>query len=175
MTTAAAPPIVVGRVRKPHGLKGELAIFPLTDDPAAVFVAGRVLQLRDLRGELVGEVVIEAARIYHRECLICFRDHERRESVEGYRNLFLAVARGDLPPLEPGEVYQQEMIGWAVRDEHDEPLGIVSEVYDLPQGPTIEVQGARREFLLPFRAEYVKQVDRDGRRLVVAVPPGLLE
>ena len=172
MTGAAALPIVVGRVRKPHGLKGELAIFPITDDPAAVFVVGRAIQLRDLAGDLVGEVVIEQVRLYHRECLLKFKDHDRREAVDGYRQLFLAVPRSALAPLEDGEVYQQELVGWTVRDESDEPLGIVSEVYDLPQGPTIEVQGPKREFLLPFRAEYVKHVDRTARRLVVSVPEG---
>jgi 16S rRNA processing protein RimM len=175
MTDAAAPPIVVGRVRKPHGLKGELAIFPLTDDPEAVFVVGRAIQLRDLAGDLVGDVVIEQVRLYHRECLLKFKDHDRREAVDDYRQLFLAVPRDVLAPLEDGEVYQQELVGWAVRDESNEPLGIVSEVYDLPQGPTIEVQGPTREFLLPFRAEYVKQVDREARRLVVSVPAGWLD
>jgi 16S rRNA processing protein RimM len=173
MTDAVAPPIVVGRVRKPHGLKGELAVFPLTDDPEAVYVVGREMQLRDLAGELVGNVVIEQVRIYHRECLVKFRGHDRREAVDPYRTLFLAVARDVLAPLEEGEVYQQELLGWAVRDAADEPVGIVSEVYDLPQGPTLEIQGPKREFLLPFRAPYVKEVDRAGRRLVVDVPPEL--
>jgi 16S rRNA processing protein RimM len=173
MTDAVAPPIVVGRVRKPHGLKGELAVFPLTDDPEAVYVVGREMQLRDLAGELVGNVVIEQVRIYHRECLVKFRGHDRREAVDPYRTLFLAVARDVLAPLEEGEVYQQELLGWAVRDVADEPVGIVSEVYDLPQGPTLEIQGPKREFLLPFRAPYVKEVDRAGRRLVVDVPPEL--
>ena len=173
MTDAAAPPIVVGRVRKPHGLKGELAVFPLTDDPEAVYVVGREIQLRDLAGELVGNVVIEQVRIYHRECLVKFRGHDRREAVDPYRTLFLAVAREVLAPLEEGEVYQQELLGWAVRDAADEPVGIVSEVYDLPQGTTIEIQGPKREFLLPFRAPYVTEVDRAGRRLVVDVPPEL--
>jgi 16S rRNA processing protein RimM len=173
MTDAVAPPIVVGRVRKPHGLKGELAVFPLTDDPEAVYVVGREMQLRDLAGELVGNVVIEQVRIYHRECLVKFRGHDRREAVDPYRTLFLAVAREVLAPLEEGEVYQQELLGWAVRNAADEPVGIVSEVYDLPQGPTIEIQGPKREFLLPFRAPYVKEVDREGRRLVVDVPPEL--
>ncbi len=174
MPDAVAPPIVVGRVRKPHGLKGELAIFPLTDDPEVVFVAGRTLQLLDLSGEQVGEVEIVQARIYHRECLLRFKDHDRREAVEDYRQLFVAVSRDVVVPLEEGEVYQQELVGWSVRDEADEPLGIVSAVYDLPQGTTIEIQGPHREFLLPFRAEYVKQVDRSTRRLVASVPEGLL-
>jgi len=175
MTEAAAPPIVVGRVRKPHGLKGELAIFPLTDDPEAVFVVGREIQLRDLAGELVGSVVVDQVRLYHRECLLKFKGHDRREAVDGYRTLFLAVAREVLAPLEDGEVYHQELVGWAVRDESDEPVGIVSEVYDLPQGLTIEIQGPKREFLLPFRAEYVKQVNREARRLVVSVPEDWLK
>lgn len=172
---ADTPPIVVGRVRKPHGLKGEVAIFPLTDRAEQVFAAGRTVQLVDLSGALVGEVEIGHSRIYHRECLLKFRGHESREAVEEYRNLFVAVPRDTLDPLGDDEVYQQELIGWAVRDTAGEPLGLVSEVYDLPQGATIEVQGPKREFLLPFRGEYVKRIDREERLLVVEVPPGLLE
>jgi 16S rRNA processing protein RimM len=171
----AAPPIVIGRVRKPHGLKGEVAVFPLTDDPEAMFATGRVVQLVDLRGESVTAVTIAAARIYHRECLLRFEGHDRREAVDGYRGLFLAVPRDEVAPLEEGEVYLRELIGFAVRDEQDHALGLVSEVYELPQGPTIEVQGPKREFLLPLIGEYVKTIDRAGRRLVVAVPDGLLE
>ena len=172
---ASAPPIVGGRVRKPHGLKGELSIFPLTDDPDAVFVAGRTLTVLDLAGTELGTVTLGATRGYHREWLLRFAGHESRESVDGYRGRFLAVDRDVLRPLDDGEVYLQELVGVAVRDEQDAPLGIVSEVYDLPAGPGIEVQGARREFLLPFRGEYVKHTDRDGRKLVVAVPDGLLD
>ncbi|MGH7582075.1 MAG: ribosome maturation factor RimM [Gemmatimonadales bacterium] len=172
---AEAPAIVVGRVRKPHGLKGEVAIYPLTDQPQAVFAPGRTLQLLDLGGAPAGEVVVEQSRIYHRECLIKFAGRERREDVESLRQLFVAVPRGEMAPLAEGEVYQQELIGWAVRDEGDQPLGIVSAVYELPQGPTIEVQGAERQFLLPFRGEYVTVVDRAARRLVVRIPDGLLE
>jgi 16S rRNA processing protein RimM len=173
--TGSAPPIVVGRVRKPHGLKGELSIFPLTDEPEAVFVRGRTLRVLDLRGDELGTVTLDTARGYHREVLLKFTDHASREAVEHYRGLFLAVGRDELPPLDEGEVYLQDLVGFAVRDEADAPLGIVSEVYDLPAGPVIEVQGPKREFLLPFRAEYVRQTDREGRRLVVTVPDGLLD
>jgi 16S rRNA processing protein RimM len=173
--TDAAPPIVVGRVRKPHGLKGEVSIFPLTDDPEGVFVSGRSLFLLDLRGDVVGEVAVTQSRVYHRECLVKFAGHNERATVDDYRGRFLAVRREELPPLEEGEVYLQELVGYAVRDEADEALGLVSAVYDLPQGPTIEVQGPEREFMLPFRTEYVKQTDRAGRRLVVSVPPGLMD
>lgn len=173
--TDTAPPIVVGRVRKPHGLKGEVAIFPLTDDPAAVYLAGRELSVLDLAGRVVGMVTVESARGYHREWLLRLTGFADRNAVESLRERFLAVERGVLRPLEDGEVYLQELVGFAVRDEADAALGIVSEVYDLPAGPVIEVQGAKREFLLPFRGEYVKHTDRDGRRLVVAIPDGLID
>ncbi len=173
--TDDALPIVVGRVRKPHGLKGELSIFPLTDDPDTVFVPGRELRLLDLGGNELGRLELEAGRGYHREWLLRFAGHGDRNAVEDYRGRFLAVARDELPPLEEGEVYLQELVGFAVRDEQDAPLGIVSDVYDLPAGPVIEVQGPAREFLLPFRGEYVLETDRDLRRLVVQVPEGLLD
>lgn len=174
MNDAAAPPIVVGRVRKPHGLKGELAIFPLTDDAHGVYTVGRILKLLDLRGDVQGEVRIIQARVYHRECLVRIAGHSERREVDKYRGMFLAVERADLPPLADGEVYVQELQGFAVRNAADEALGIVTAVYELPQGPVIEVQGPEREFLLPFRAEYVKETDREGRRLVVDVPDGLM-
>jgi 16S rRNA processing protein RimM len=175
MVAVAGDPIVVARVRKPHGLKGELAIYPLTDDPVAVFTAGRTLHVVTLAGEVVGAVRVEAARGYHREWLLRLHDHATREAVEGYREHFLAVDRSVLPPLEDGEVYQQELVGYAVRDEAGEALGLVTAVYELPAGVTIEVQGAKREFLLPFRGEYVLETDTAGRRLVVRVPDGLLD
>jgi ribosomal 30S subunit maturation factor RimM len=80
-----------------------------------------------------------------------------------------------LPALDEGEVYQQDLVGFAVHDPAGIPLGIVSAVYDLPAGLTIEVQGPVREFLLPFRGEYVQRTDTAGRRLVVTVPDGLLD
>lgn len=171
----AAPPIVVGRVRKPHGLKGELAIFPLTDDPAEVFVQGRTLRVLDLRGDELGTVTLETTRGYHREWLLKFTGHASREAVDGYRGHFLAVGRDELPPLDEGEVYLRDLVGFAVRDGDDQALGIVSEVYDLPGGPVIEVQGAKREFMLPFRGEYIRETDRNGRRLTVTIPDGLLD
>jgi 16S rRNA processing protein RimM len=175
MTDVTPAPIVVGRVRKPHGLKGELAIFPLTDSPDEVFTVGRELRVLNLGGEQVGLVTLAGSRSFHREWLVRFTGYADRTAVEEFRQHFLASTREELPALEEGEVYERDLVGFAVRDESDTPLGIVSEVYELPTGLAIEIQGPKREFLLPFRAEFVKHTDREGRRLVVAVPDGLLD
>jgi 16S rRNA processing protein RimM len=135
--------VVVGRLRKPHGLKGDCNLFPLTDDPAQIFAPGREIWVIDLAGKV--------------------RAH------------FLSVPPEALGPLTEDEVYLHELDGFAVRLPDETPLGLVSAVYELPAGLMIQVQGPKREFLLPYKKEFVQQVDRAGRRLVVTPPEGLLE
>ncbi|MFL5496194.1 MAG: ribosome maturation factor RimM [Gemmatimonadales bacterium] len=173
---ADARHLVVGRLRKPHGLKGDTTLFPLTDDPAAVFAAGRKVWLVGLDGETVaGPVTIERSRPYHREWLIKFQGADERDALDPWRGLFLAVPADELAPPEGDEVYLHELEGFSVRLPDETPLGLVSAVYELPAGLMIEVQGPRREFLLPYKKEFVRQVDRGARRLVVTPPDGLLE
>ena len=176
MGDAEARHLVVGRLRKPHGLKGESAVFPLTADPALVFAVGRSVWLKDLAGETVaGPLVIDRSRPFHREWLIAFKGYADRRAVEPLGGLFLAAEASGLTPLEEGEVYQHELVGFAVQDEAEQPLGLVTDFSDLPAGLTLEVQGPKREWLLPFRKEFVVRVDRDARKLVVRLPEGMTE
>jgi 16S rRNA processing protein RimM len=168
--------LAVGRLRKPHGLKGECAVFPLTGDPATVFAPGRRLVRLELDGEVVGEpVVVERSRQFHREWLVKFRGFEARDALEAWRGQILGAAADELVPPAGDEVYVHELEGFAVRKADGTPLGLVTAVYDLPAGLTLEVQGQTREFLLPFRKPFVGQVLRNERALVVELPEGLLE
>ena len=174
--SADARQMVVGRLRKPHGLKGDLTLFPITDDPETVFAPGRSVWLVGLDGQTVaGPVTIERSRSYHREWLVKFAGADRREAIDPWRGLFLAVPAGELAPPKGDEVYLHELDGFAVRLPDGTPLGLVTAVYQPPSGLMIEVQGPKREFLLPYKKEFVKQVDRAGRRLVVTPPEGLIE
>ena len=153
-----------------------MTIFPLTDAPDRALAQGRVLRRLDLRGEVVGEpVVVERSRAYHREWLLKFAGTDSRDGLEGWGGQFLAAPSTELDPPAEGEVYLYELAGFAVRREDDTPLGIVSDVFELPGGLTLEVQGPKREFLLPYRQEYIRRVDRAGRLLIVAPPEGLIE
>ena len=168
--------LVVGRLRKPHGLKGDVTLFPITDAPEAVFAPGRSVWLVGLDGATVaGPLVIERSRAYHREWLIKFGGAERREDVDPWRGLFLTAPADQLEPPKDDEVYLHELDGFAVRLPDETPLGLVSGVYELPSGLMIEVQGPKREFLLPYKKEFVVGVERKERRLVVRVPNGLLD
>jgi 16S rRNA processing protein RimM len=168
--------LVVGRLRKPHGLKGDCAVFPLTDHPDLAFALGRSVWAVDLAGEeIAGPLEITRARGHHREWLLMFRGRGSLEAVKPLAGTFLVAPAEELPPLEGDEVYLDELPGFAVQDATGNPLGLVTAWYELPAGLTLEVQGPKREFLLPYKKEMVKTVDRDARKLVVDVPEGLLE
>lgn len=174
--TPDARHVVVGRLRKPHGLKGDMTLFPLTDEPESVLGAGCEVWLVGLDGAVVaGPLTIERSRSYHREWLVKFAGAGVREAIEPWRGLFLAVPPGRLTPPAEGEVWIHELDGFSVRRPDGTALGLVSAVYEMPAGLMIEVQGPRREFLLPYRKEFVLEVNRAERRLVVEPPEGLIE
>ena len=168
--------LVVARLRKPHGLKGDYAIFPLTSDPDAVFAPGKSLVRLGLDGAVLGEPVrIERSRGYHREWLVKFQDVESRDLLDTWRGQFLGAPADELTPPAEGEVYLHELEGFAVRQVDGTPLGLVTSLFDLPAGLTLEVQGPKREFLLPFRKEFVRAVRREARVLEVELPDGLVD
>lgn len=174
--TADARHLVVGRLRKPHGLKGEIAVFPLTDTPEQVFVPGQPVWIMDLSGTLVaGPFPVERSRGYHRDWLLKVEGVEERDAWVPWRGFFIGVPQDRLPPPQDDEVYLHELAGFSVRNGAGDALGIVSDVYEMPAGVVIEVQGPKREFLLPYRREFVTAVDREARRLTVEPPAGLLD
>jgi ribosomal 30S subunit maturation factor RimM len=92
--------LVVGRLRKPHGLKGNVAIFPLTSDPDLVFAAGQQVGVKGLDGEFVHEsLTIEWSAKYHREWILKFKGMDRVEDVEwvGVSFLRLPTPRSGAP------------------------------------------------------------------------------
>lgn len=176
MCAAETRHLVVGRLRKPHGLKGDCAVFPLTGEPEVVFAPGRALWVKDLAGEIVaGPLVVERSRSYHREWLVAFEGHPDRSAVEPLSGSFLAAPAEELAPPSGDEVYLHELAGFAVRDEAGTALGLVTDLSELPGGLMLEVQGPKREWLLPYRRQYVVRVDREARTLVVRLPEGMTE
>lgn len=177
MTGSESPRyFAVGRLRKPHGLKGECAVYPLTSEPEKVFEPGKRLVRLSLEGAVLGEpVVVERSRHFHREWLVKFRGLDTRDGLEPWRGQFLGADARDLQPPDEDEVYVHELQGFTVRRVDGSAVGLVTDVYDLPGGLTIEVQGPKREFLLPFRKEFVTEIRRAERVLIVTLPEGLLE
>ena len=167
--------LAVARFRKPHGLKGEAVVFPLTDEPDAVFVPGRVLVPVDDEGRPTGvEVVIQKARPYQRHWLISFEGITDRAVLRSWGAVTFGADRSELRAPEEGEMYLHEIPGSHVVEDGVE-IGIVREIVGVPGGSVLVVERDGKEHLIPFRDPIVKRLDRENRRIEVVLPPGLLE
>ncbi len=171
--------VIVGRIRRAHGLRGEVVVEAITDEPAAVFAAGRRVLAGTVDGELDpdgGELRVGAMRPFKNEMiLVHFEEIADREAAEQWRDRFVLVPGGELAPLEDGEAYVHELRGMFVELENGERVGAVRDVFELPQGYMVEVERGTGSVMIPLQEEFLVQLDRAGRRIVVALPEGMLE
>jgi 16S rRNA processing protein RimM len=166
---------LVARFSKPHGLKGEAVVHVLTDQPERVFVPGCALTPLDEAGCPSGPpLTIEQARAYHRRWLLKFREIAARTPLESWGNVGLAVPASTLPPPVEGRLTTEEIAGATVTAA-GRPIGTARGLIPVPGGELLVVEHEGREVLIPFRAPIVERVDRAGREIAIAPPPGLLE
>lgn len=171
--------VIVGRVRKVHGLQGELVVEPITDRPDAIFASGRRVVAGTHEGTISRdrrELTVRSARPFKGGYIVDFEGIDSREEAEKWRARFLLVPGAELPPLAPDEVFIHELYGMRVLLPDDAPLGVVEAVYELPQGLGLDVKrDAGGTVIIPWRDEVIARVDREARVLVVEPPEGLLD
>lgn len=170
--------LVVGQITKAHGTKGEVLVWPLTDSPDAVFVEGARLLAGDRDGNPGDEpewLEIETVRPYRRGVLVRFEGVFDRSGTEPLLRRYVLVESERVPPLEEGEVFYHQLLGAEVVTVDGERVGAVREVFETQPAHLLEVKGERGTHLIPFTKQVVREVDADGRRVVIDPPEGLLE
>jgi 16S rRNA processing protein RimM len=168
--------LVVGHVTKPHGTKGEIFVWPLTDHIDDVFEVGRTLQVEpDPEAESYDGLLIESVRSFKRGLLVKFEGFDDRNAIEGLTQRYLQIPISEAAPLEEGEVFFHQLIGLEVVTAEGEQVGKVREIYDT--GPThlLEVRTGSGPVLIPFTERVVKKIDVEGGVLTIKPPPGLLD
>jgi 16S rRNA processing protein RimM len=176
---AAPEHLVVGHITKPHGTKGELFVWPLTDRPDDVFAPGHPLLLGDEDGVVDADgptVVVATVRPFKRGLLVGFEGLESREDADELAQRYLLLPVAAVPPLKDGEVFYHDLLGMSVETVSGEPVGRVREVYETEPHHLLEVKSdAGKLHLIPFAERFVREVDVSGRKLVIDPPHGLLE
>lgn len=166
--------LVVGRVGKPHGVRGEVTVEVRTDDPDTRFAPGTSLRTDPVdRGPLT---VVEA-RPRSGGLVVAFEGVADRPGAEAIRGTVLVVDSADLPDLDvPDEWYDHELVGLAAVDPAGAPIGTVTDVVHSPAADLLVLRdGDGREHLVPFIAQMVPSVDVPGGRVVVDPPEGLFD
>jgi 16S rRNA processing protein RimM len=177
---AASGYVIVGRVKRAHGLKGELVVEPLTDAPDAVFAAGGRVFAGDVFGDAgaePGEVDITGMRPFGDNLLLFFGSVADRTAADLWRGRYLFLPADEIEEPAEGEVFVHELPGMKVVSAGADGIeyGEVSTTYELPQGLMLEVQlSTGSKAMIPFREEMIVRVDREGRIITVDVPEGLL-
>lgn len=166
--------VVIGRVAKVHGLRGELAVDVRTDSPEQRFAVGSTLDATLRAGE-VRHLTVSAARNHSGRLLVRFDGVDDRTAAEELRGALLIADTGSLPPTEdPEEFYDHELEGLAVVALDGEHVGTIREVLHGPGGELLAVDTNLGEVLIPFVHAIVPTVDLAGRRVVIDPPAGLL-
>ncbi len=162
----------VGVVTNTHGLKGEVKVFPTTDD------AGRYKKLKEVIINPEKENIklkIKAVRFFKNLVIVKFDGIDDINDVEKYKGKDLFVSRENAVPLEENEYYIADLIDMDVYDENDEKIGVL---YDVMQTGANDVYVINmddgRELLLPVIEETVLDVDLDNNKIKVHILDGLL-
>lgn len=163
----------VGRILRPHGLRGEV-IVEVSSDVAERFAPGSSLLLRRPGG---GQETLRvaAARAHGQGALVLFADRARREDVEDLRGCELEVAAAEVPPAPQGAFWQHEILGAICRDREAGELGVVAGLEDQGGGLLLRIEGPRGVLLVPFVEPFIARLDREARTLELTLPAGLIE
>ncbi|MGH3416686.1 MAG: ribosome maturation factor RimM [Actinocrinis sp.] len=166
--------LVVGRIGRAHGLRGEVTVEVRTDDPDLRFAAGATLETDPAAR---GPLTIAAGRAQGGRLVLLFEGVADRTGAEALRNTLLIVyADPDELPADPEEFFDHQLVGLRVVTVDGREVGTVSEMLHLPTQDVFAVKRADgREVLVPFVAEIVPDVDLDEGVVHVDPPPGLLE
>jgi 16S rRNA processing protein RimM len=166
--------LVVGRIGRAHGIRGDVFVDIRTDDPETRFAAGSVLVTDPAEA---GPLTVADARNHSGKFVVSFAGYTSRSAAETLRGIRLVIDSDELEPIDdPDEFHDHELVGLAVVLADDTPLGTVSEVIHGPAGELLAVaRTGGGEVLVPFIHDFVPEVDIAAGRVVVAPPEGLLD
>jgi 16S rRNA processing protein RimM len=168
--------LVVGRIGRPHGIRGDVVVEVRTDDPELRFAAGSVLATEPAAS---GPLTVVAARWHSGRLLVSFAGVHDRDRADELRGVLLVVDSAELEdPGEPDSYRDHQLIGLAVATTRGEHVGQVSDVLHHGQDLLVITGDGPRsgaEILVPFVAALVPEVDVPAGRLVIDPPRGLLD
>ncbi|WP_424529688.1 ribosome maturation factor RimM [Sphaerisporangium viridialbum] len=164
--------LVVGRIGRPHGIRGEVTVEVRTDDPEARFAPGTSLATEPAG---TGPLVVERMRWNKNILVLGFEGIADRNEAEELRDTILVIDSSEIPPPgDPDEFYDHQLIGLSVVTTGGEAVGEIVDVLHHGQDLLV-IQRDQGEVLIPFVKALVPEVDLDAKRVVVDAPPGLLD
>lgn len=166
--------LLVGRVLRPHGVRGELRIEIITDYPERLAQRAHFYLAHPGSPAAVQRYPVEGMRFHQKVLLLKLSGCDDRNAADELRGMLVQIPIEEAAPLEEGEYYLFQLIGVQVETEQGEQLGQVVEVIETGANDVYVVRGPRGEVLLPAVDEVVLELDLESKRMVVRPLPGML-
>ncbi|MEU6487642.1 ribosome maturation factor RimM [Streptomyces sp. NPDC046887] len=166
--------LVVARIGRAHGIKGEVTVEVRTDEPELRLAPGAVLATDPAA---TGPLTIETGRVHSGRLLLRFAGVSDRTGAEALRNtLLIADVDPDERPEDDEEFYDHQLIDLDVVLADGTAIGRITEISHLPSQDLFVVERPDgTEVMIPFVEEIVSEIDLDGQRAVITPPPGLID
>jgi 16S rRNA processing protein RimM len=166
--------LVVARIGRAHGIKGEVTVEVRTDEPELRLAPGAVLATDPASA---GPLTIETGRVHSGRLLLRFEGVSDRTAAEALRNtLLIADVDPDELPEEEDEYYDHQLIDLDVVTEDGTEVGRITEISHLPSQDLFIVERPDgSEVMIPFVGEIVTEIDLAEQKAVIAPPPGLID
>jgi 16S rRNA processing protein RimM len=161
----------VGVITSTHGVRGEVKVFPTTDD-AARFKKLKQVILDDGRQQIPMEIA--SVKFFKNMVILKFKGIDNINDVEKYRRARLLVTRENAVPLGENEYFIADLIGLTAKSDEGETLGTVTDVLQTGANDVYVVTApGQKEILVPAIHDCIKQVDMEQKEMLIHLLPGL--
>jgi 16S rRNA processing protein RimM len=167
--------LTVGRVLRPHGVRGEVRVEILTGYPERLSQHSHFLLAPPIAPEDITRYPVERVRPHGELALVKLGGCDDRNAAELLRGMLVQIPVENAVPLEEGEHYHFQVIGLEVETDTGEYLGEVVDVLETRANDVYIVRGPAGELLVPAIDDVVLDLDPEARRMVIHVLPGMMD
>lgn len=162
----------VGVIASTHGIKGEVKVFPTTDDPLR-FKSLKQVKLDTGKEHLSLEV--QSVKFFKKFVILKFKGIDNINDIEKYRQRPLLIPRGEAVPLDEGEYFVADLIGMKVFTEEGDEFGTLKDVMETGANDVYVINSIKHgEVLIPAIRQCIKEIDTDTRKMVIHLMDGLV-
>ena len=164
--------VLLGKITKPHGIRGEIKVYPFSGEPENLLHYSRVLIAANEDTDLV-PYRVERARVQKNSVLLQLENCSTRNDAEELVDCRLYVYEDELPEPDQDEFYLRDLEGKRIVTEQGQVIGRVTGILTGAGQDLVRVKDGTQEYLIPLIPEFLVTIDENEVR--VSLPPGLLE
>ena len=166
--------VMIGEVVKPHGIRGEVKVYPFSEQPEN-FRKYKKIVLQKPADEEPATYTIARSREQGKLAILQLDGVSTREEAEALQGSRVWLDNSELPQLDTDEYYWHQLKGLRVETETGVQLGTVAGLFSTAASDIMVVTGAGEEFMIPVKGQIIKEINSREGKVIVSPPPGLLE